>query len=69
MVALQEHSSGHARVNVPFRSNEFRPIFMRIKATIESYRDQRRDRYDGIRQIILDSCRYVVLWYQLRECN
>lgn len=57
MVALQEHSSGNTRINVPFRETDFRPIFLRVKATIESYRDQRRDRYDGIRQSILGSCR------------
>ncbi|KAB5587483.1 hypothetical protein CTheo_9078 [Ceratobasidium theobromae] len=57
MVALQEHMSGEGRINVNFRESEFRPLFIKVKQTIEHFRDKRRSDYDEMRLDLLNSCR------------
>ncbi|KAG9095659.1 hypothetical protein FRC06_009565 [Ceratobasidium sp. 370] len=57
IVALREHTFGNTRKNVSFADSTFRPIFLGIKRTIDSYKEQRGVRFREITDAILNSCR------------
>ncbi|KAF8597823.1 hypothetical protein BDV93DRAFT_512986 [Ceratobasidium sp. AG-I] len=55
-VALREQAN-NMRVNIDFKESEFKPLFDRVKMTIDGYHASRRPRSDEVRSAILDSCR------------
>ncbi|KAG9094882.1 hypothetical protein FRC06_010371, partial [Ceratobasidium sp. 370] len=57
IVALREHTFGNMRKNVSFTDSAFRPVFLGIKHTIDSYKEQRGVRFREITDAILNSCR------------